>query len=53
MTTLSEKETELILELVKYTWFSGSLLSLARGVHLKKLSKIFALVFKSVTVIVN
>ena len=33
MTKSSEKGTELILEFVKYTWFSGSLLPLARGVH--------------------
>ena len=45
----SEKGTELILEFVKYTWFSGSLLPLARGVHclLKKSLKIFALALKS------
>ena len=51
MTKLSEKGTELILEFVKYTQFSGSLLSLARGVHcvLKKSLKIFALALKLVT----
>ena len=42
---LSEKGTELILELVKYTWFSDSLLPLARVVHclLKKSLKMIAL----------
>ena len=51
MTKLSEKGTELILEFVKYTWLSGSLFLLARGVHclLKKLLKIFALALKLVT----
>ena len=50
MTKLLEKGTELILEIVKYTWFSGSLLPLARGVHClqKKSLKIFTLALKSV-----
>ena len=51
MTKSSEKGTELILEFVKYTWFSASLLPLARGVHclLKKPLQIFALALRSVT----
>ena len=51
MTKSSEKGTELILEFVKYTWFSSSLLPLSGGVHclLKKLLRIFALALKSVT----
>ena len=51
MTKSSEKGTELILEFVKYTWFSASLLPLARGVHcfLKKSLQVFALALKSVT----
>ena len=32
-TKSSEKGTELILEFVKYTWFSSSLLPLSGGVH--------------------
>ena len=51
MTKSSEKGTELILEFFKYTWFSGSLLPLARGVHclLKKSLKIIAFALKSVS----
>ena len=51
MTKSSEKGTELTYEFVKHTWFSGSLLPLARAVHclLKKSLKIFALALKSVT----
>ena len=51
MTKLSEKGTELVLDIVQYTWFSGNLLPLASGVHflLKKPSKILALLLKSVT----
>ena len=49
MTKFSEKGTELILEFVRYTCFSGSLLPLARGVHclLKKSLKIFVVALKS------
>ena len=51
ITKFSEKGIELILEFVKYTWFSVSLIPLARGVHglLKKSLKIFALALKPVT----
>ena len=51
MTKSSEEGTGLILEFVKYIWSSGSLLSLARGMHylLKKSLKIFALALKSVS----
>ena len=45
------KGSELILEFVKNSWFSGSLPLLPRGVHylLKTLLKTFALALKSVT----
>ena len=33
MTKLSEKGTELVLDIVEYTWFSGNLLPLASGVQ--------------------
>ena len=51
MTKFSEKETELILEFVKYTWFSGSLLPLTYRCTLfaEKIIKKFALALKSVT----